>query len=75
MFQGTNDCFVFTNVDGHPVICRPTGDLCLLILHDFLQQPEKQEVHIFIIHWFPTLLTSEFQTTSCAISHLGYSLL
>jgi hypothetical protein len=24
-YQGTNDCFVFTNVDGHPVICRPTG--------------------------------------------------
>nr|ACR35415.1 unknown [Zea mays] len=25
MFQGTNDCFVFTNVDGCPVICHPTG--------------------------------------------------
>jgi hypothetical protein len=24
-YQGTNDCFVFTNVDGRPVICRPTG--------------------------------------------------
>ncbi|XP_062228477.1 uncharacterized protein LOC133926518 [Phragmites australis] len=24
-YQGTKDCFVFTNVDGHPVICRPTG--------------------------------------------------
>ncbi|KAK3131991.1 hypothetical protein QOZ80_6AG0514290 [Eleusine coracana subsp. coracana] len=24
-YQGTNDCFVFTNVDGCPVICRPTG--------------------------------------------------
>ncbi|TVU12010.1 hypothetical protein EJB05_45628 [Eragrostis curvula] len=22
---GTNDCFVFTNVNGRPVICRPTG--------------------------------------------------
>ncbi|KXG19622.1 nuclear receptor coactivator 7-like isoform X1 [Sorghum bicolor] len=24
-YQGTNDCFVFTNVDGRPVICHPTG--------------------------------------------------
>ncbi|XP_062233330.1 uncharacterized protein LOC133930653 [Phragmites australis] len=24
-YQGTNDCFVFTNVDGSPVIYRPTG--------------------------------------------------
>lgn len=24
-YQGTNDCFVFTNVDGCPVICHPTG--------------------------------------------------
>ncbi|KAL6605933.1 hypothetical protein ACP70R_041586 [Stipagrostis hirtigluma subsp. patula] len=24
-YQGTNDCFVFTNVDGRPVIYRPTG--------------------------------------------------
>ncbi|WVZ81919.1 hypothetical protein U9M48_029245 [Paspalum notatum var. saurae] len=24
-YQGTKDCFVFTNVDGRPVICRPTG--------------------------------------------------
>nr|ACF80135.1 unknown [Zea mays] len=23
-YQGTNDCFVFTNVDGCPVICHPT---------------------------------------------------
>ncbi|GJN41487.1 hypothetical protein PR202_gn00869 [Eleusine coracana subsp. coracana] len=25
--QGTNDCFIFTNVDGCPVIYRPTGNL------------------------------------------------
>jgi len=24
-YQGTNECFVFTNVEGRPVICRPTG--------------------------------------------------
>nr|CAB3467523.1 unnamed protein product [Digitaria exilis] len=24
-YQGTNDCFVFTNVEGRSVICRPTG--------------------------------------------------
>lgn len=32
MFQGTNDCFVFTNVDGCPVICHPTGNLFLISL-------------------------------------------
>ncbi|PAN24882.1 hypothetical protein PAHAL_4G259100 [Panicum hallii] len=24
-YQGTNECFVFTNIEGCPVICRPTG--------------------------------------------------
>jgi hypothetical protein len=67
--QGTNDCFVFTNVDGHPIICRPTGNLCFLI---YL---------IFIISWkhdvldFCRSLISSHFSSYCTSSLIGNSVI
>ncbi|PWZ05669.1 hypothetical protein Zm00014a_015242 [Zea mays] len=68
MFQGTNDCFVFTNVDGCPVICHPTG--CVIFINCISRILHFEfQVLITILHFaLPIIWQWEVVVTSHFIS-------